>query len=88
MKPSFVKRILIISEDRHLVLALQVLLSERGHLVRCQSEETGALRAIQEFRPDAMITASAFAVFVSVHNSELVDFPRPLDTRRLLDLLE
>jgi len=46
-------------------------------------------RAIQEFQPDAMLTASAGSVDISTRNSgEISDLPRPLDMTELRRILE
>lgn len=83
------KRILIISEEPHLALALQVLFSEQGHIVRCESDSSRAMLAVRESRPDAILTASASTVFVSSSNSgDIVDLPRPVDASELLRILE
>jgi len=76
-------------EDSHLALALQVVLSEHGNMVRWERESTSARKAIREFQPDAMLTASAFAVYMSGRNlGDIVELPRPVDTSQLREFLE
>ena len=88
MKTNALKRILLIIDDSHLALALQVVLSEHGNTVRWESDSTSATKAIREFQPDTMLTASAFAVFVSSRDSaEITELARPVDTSQLLQLL-
>jgi hypothetical protein len=90
MKSHASKRILLITEDSHFALALQVALSEHGNMVHWERDSKSAMKAIREFQPDAMLTASPSAVFISSRNSaEIVEFPKPVDTlelRRLLDM--
>jgi len=82
-------RVLIISQEPHLALALQIVLSERGYLVRCEKDSFQAIGTIKEFSPDVLLTASAAAVFVSRrHSPDIADLPRPVDTDELLRLLE
>jgi len=83
------QRILVISEDSHLALALGVVFGEHGKMIRWESDSTLAVQAIQEFRPDAMLTASPSTLFIQRRNStEILDLPRPVDILALLRLLE
>jgi hypothetical protein len=89
MRRNIMYRILIITEDSHLALALQVALTERSYLVRHEMDSRDALVAIKEFAPDAMITASEAAVFISRRNAaDVTDLPRPLDLPHLRRVLE
>ena len=89
MKSNALTRILLIIEDSHLALTLQVVLREHGNVVRWESNSRGAMKAIREFQPDAMLTASPLAVFISSrHSAEIVEFPTPVDTVELQRVLE
>ena len=83
------KRILIVSEESHLAIALQILFSEQGNMVRCESDSSRAMLAVHEFRPDAILTASPSTVFFSCSKSgDIIDLPRPVDAAELLRTLE
>jgi PleD family two-component response regulator len=89
MKSNALKRILLIIHDSHLARALQVVLSEQGNMVRWERDPTSAIKAIREFQPDAMLTASTSAVFVSSRDStEIMELARPIDTHQLREFLE
>lgn len=93
MEPSLVQttlpqRILIISEDSDLALALEVVLGERGYILRSKDNQIEAIAAIKEFAPDVLITASSTMVFVYRRNADILDLPRPIDTEKLLHILE
>jgi hypothetical protein len=89
MKSNTLKRILLIMENSHLALALQVVLIELGNKVRWERDSASATKAIREFQPDVMLTASSSAVFISNRNSgEIVELPRPVDTSELRNILE
>ena len=83
------RRILIVSEDSDLALALQVTLGDHGNTVRWEANPRHAHQTAGEFRPAVMLTASASAVFVgSPHSPEIFDLPRPVDAARLVVLVE
>jgi chemotaxis response regulator CheB len=89
MKPNSLRRILLIIEDSPLALSLQAVLSEHGNIVRWEKDSTRAVKVVREFRPDAMLTASAFAVFISCRNSpDILHLPKPVDAVEVLHLLE
>jgi PleD family two-component response regulator len=88
-KSIFPQRILVVSGDSHLAMALQLALEERGYTVRCERNSRDAIGAIKEFSPDTLITACDETVFIGRRNAaEIVDLPRPLDTDALLRLLQ
>lgn len=83
------KRILLIIEDAHLALALQIVLSEHGNVVLWENDARSATKVIREFQPDVMLTASPSAVFISRRNSaEIAEFPRPADIRQVRQFAE
>jgi hypothetical protein len=84
----FPQRILIFSEDSHLALALEVALAERGYVLRSEDNQIQVKAAIKEFAPDALIMASSTMVFIYRRNAEILDLPRPVDTEKLLHILE
>jgi hypothetical protein len=87
--PTESQRILIISEDPNLALSLQILLGGRGKTVRWEANLDHAHPTVGEFRPAVILTTSASTVFVgSRHSPEIFDLPRPIDTTRLLNLVE
>ena len=88
MQATIPQRILIISEDSHLALALELLLGERGYILRSEGNQLDAIAAIKEFAPDVLLTASSTTVFVYRRNAEILDLPRPLDAEGLLHILE
>ena len=89
MKANQADRVLIIGEDSHRARGSQVVLSEHGYTVCCEGDSIRVVDVIQEFKPDAMIIASATTAFISRRNSaEIVDLPRPVETCELLRLLE
>jgi hypothetical protein len=89
MKSNVIKRILLIIEDSDFALSLQIVLSENGNIVRWEKDSTRAAKVVREFQPDAMLTASASAVFVSCRNSpEILHLPKPVDAVEVRQLLE
>src|SRR5687767_10668306 len=83
------QRVLIVSHDAHLALALQTSLAELGKTVRCERNGQSAKRVIEEFDPDAMLTVSVSSVFLKKrHSSEIVELPRPIRIPSLVHLLE
>jgi len=88
VKSNQIERILVITEDSHLALALRVVFGEHGKMVRWEADPALAIQAIREFRPDAMLTASTSTVFIQRHNAEIVDMARPVDILQLLRFLE
>jgi len=83
------KRILLIMEDSHLALALEVVFREQGNILRWESDTTSAVQAMREFKPDVMLTASPFAVFISSPKSEEIgELSRPVDPGELQTLIE
>ena len=88
-KTGAVKRVLVISEDPEFALALRGVFSAHGIVVRCEHNPTEAVLAIRDFRPDAMVTASATTVFLSRRSSqEIIDLVRPVDPIALLRFLQ
>jgi PleD family two-component response regulator len=89
MPATLLLRILIICDDSHLALALQVFLKDHGYIVRCESDWVQAGTAAREFRPNAMIAASETMVFVSKQQSANIShLRRPMSTDELLRILE
>ena len=81
-------RILIVSENSHLSLALELALRERGHDVRCEADSMEAVGTIREFSPDFLLTACEETVFVGKRGAEeIAELPRPVDTGALFRLL-
>jgi len=83
------RRVLIISTEHHVALALATVLRDNGHLVWHETDSVAAMLAMKEFSPNSMITVSDSAVFVCNRDStEISELPRPVDTNALLRVLE
>ena len=83
------QRVLVVCQDSHLSLALQVLLTERGYGVRCEGDSRHAIEAIKEFAPDALLTACDDTIYIGRRNAvEIAELPRPFRTEELLCVLE
>jgi hypothetical protein len=83
------QRVLVVCQDSHLSLALQVLLTERGYSVRCERDSRHAIEAIKEFAPDALLTACDDTLYIGRRNAvEISELPRPFRTEELLCVLE
>lgn len=83
------RRVLLISPECHVALALEAALQDHGHIVWHETDSSSAMLAINEFSPNSMITVSDTMVFVCNRDSmEIADLPRPVDIDALFRVLE
>lgn len=81
--------ILIIGEDSHLALALEIVLRERGYSVQCERSSEWKEGEWRHERPGLIINISTSHVEAELPGStEKVEMKRPVDTDQLLSLAE